>query len=82
LVSDYPKYVINILDEFKLSNECRLSEVRFEIFRAMKVQAAVFRIVTPCSDVVEYQVFGGPRCLHLHGTHDVSAVLITQKTTT
>jgi hypothetical protein len=24
-----------------------------------------FWVITPCSDVIEYQCFGGPCCLHL-----------------
>jgi len=32
-----------------------------------KFQAEVFWVVTPCSVVVGYQRFGGPRCLHLQG---------------
>jgi hypothetical protein len=32
----------------------------------------VFRAVTPCSDVVGYQCFGGPCCLHLQGEDGVT----------
>jgi hypothetical protein len=32
-------------------------------------QFAVFWVVTPCSDVVEYQHFGGPSCSPLHVHH-------------
>jgi hypothetical protein len=28
---------------------------------------AVFWVVTPCSDVIRYERFGGPCCLHLQG---------------
>jgi len=31
-----------------------------------RIQVEVFRIVTPCSDVVVYQRFGWPCCLLLH----------------
>jgi len=31
----------------------------------MKIQVAVFWVVTPCSDVVEYQGFRGPCCLQV-----------------
>jgi hypothetical protein len=31
---------------------------------AVKIQVAVFWIVTPCSDVVGYRRFGEPCCLH------------------
>jgi hypothetical protein len=37
------------------------------IFTAMKIQVAVFWVMTPCSDVVGYQRFGEPCCLHLQG---------------
>jgi hypothetical protein len=33
----------------------------------MKIQVEVFWVVTPCSDVVEYQRFGEPCYLHLQG---------------
>jgi hypothetical protein len=39
---------------------------RLEILM-MKIQIVVFRLMTPCSDVVEYQRFGGSCCLHLQG---------------
>jgi hypothetical protein len=39
----------------------------FDIFRAVKFQVAVFWVVTPCSDVVGYQRFGGPYCLYFQG---------------
>jgi len=31
----------------------------------MKIQVVFFWVVTPCSDVVGYQCFGEPWCLHL-----------------
>jgi len=31
------------------------------------IQVAVFCVMTPCSDVVGYQNFRGPCCLHLKG---------------
>jgi len=34
----------------------------------MKIQVAVFWVVTSCSDVVGYQRFGGPSCLSHHYT--------------
>jgi len=36
-----------------------------ELFTAMKIQVAVFSIVTPCSFVIGYKRFGGPCYLHL-----------------
>jgi hypothetical protein len=40
--------------------------VRFEIC-TQTIQVEVFWVMTPCSDVVEYQCFGGTCCLHLQG---------------
>jgi hypothetical protein len=39
--------------------------MRSEVFTAMKIQIEAFWVVTPCDDVVGYQHFRGPRCLHL-----------------
>jgi hypothetical protein len=39
--------------------------VKFEVFTAMKIHEATLWAVTPCSDVVGHQRFGGPYCLHL-----------------
>jgi len=33
----------------------------------MEMQLVSFRDVTPCSDVVGYERFGGPSCLHFQG---------------
>jgi len=41
----------------------------------MKIQVAVFWVVTLCSSVVGYQCFRGLCCLHLHG--DVVSYHIT-----
>jgi hypothetical protein len=38
---------------------------RLVIFMAMKIHVVVFWVMTLCSDVVGYQFFGGPCCLHL-----------------
>jgi hypothetical protein len=38
---------------------------RCEVFTAVNIQVEVFRFLTPCSVVVGYQSFRGPRCLHL-----------------
>jgi hypothetical protein len=35
---------------------------RFEVFTAVKIQVAVFWIMTPCNDVAGYQRFGRPCC--------------------
>jgi hypothetical protein len=34
---------------------------------AVMFQVEAFWVVTPCSVVVGYKRFGGPRCLHLQG---------------
>jgi hypothetical protein len=36
---------------------------RFEVYTTMEIQTAVVWIVSPCSDVVRYQLFGGPGCM-------------------
>jgi hypothetical protein len=38
-----------------------------EVFTAMKIQVAVFWVVTPCGCVVGYQHVGGLRCFYLQG---------------
>jgi len=42
-------------------------ETMCEILLITGNQGQVFWFVTPCSDVVQYQHFGGQRCLHLQG---------------
>jgi hypothetical protein len=46
--------------------QIKLTTAIFGAFTAMKIQVEVFRIVTPCSDVVGYRRFGRCCCLHLH----------------
>jgi hypothetical protein len=43
------------------------SNTSFEVFKVVKIQVEVLWVVTPCSDVVGYQRFEGPCCLHLQG---------------
>jgi len=50
-------------------------DVRSEVYMAMNIQAMVFWVVIPCSNVVGYHHFGGPSCLQLHS-------VMTQKTST
>jgi hypothetical protein len=38
-----------------------------EVFTAMKVLVVVFCVVSPCSVVVGYQLFGQPCCIHRQG---------------
>jgi hypothetical protein len=38
---------------------------RLEVFTAMEINIVVFWVVTTCGDLVGYQRFGGPCCLHL-----------------
>jgi hypothetical protein len=38
-----------------------------DFFTAMKIQIVVFWVMILCSDVVGYQHFGGPRCIHFQG---------------
>jgi hypothetical protein len=49
----------------------------------MIVHVMVLWVLIPCSDVVGYQRFGGPFCLHLHGEgnpedYDLKIALLTQ----
>jgi len=37
---------------------------RYEVCMVMKIQVEVFWAAILCSDVVRYQCFGGPCCLH------------------
>jgi hypothetical protein len=48
-------------------------DVKFEVFKAVKIQVEVFWVMTPSSDVVGYQRFWGPCCLHLHFTLKMKA---------
>jgi hypothetical protein len=43
------------------------SKLRFEVFTVVKFEVEVFWYVASCSDMVRYQRFGGPCCLHLRG---------------
>jgi len=41
-----------------------ISEIYIKL-KHVNVQVAVFCVMTSCSDVLNYQCFGGPFCLHL-----------------
>jgi hypothetical protein len=43
------------------------------VFTAEKIQVEVFWVMTPCSVVVGYRRFGGPRCLHLRGEDQIAS---------
>jgi hypothetical protein len=43
-----------------------MSDVRFEVFMAVKMQVEVFWVVMPCSYAAGYQCFRKPCCLHLY----------------
>jgi hypothetical protein len=45
----------------------KVTDVRFEVFTAMKIQVMVFWVVMLCTVTVGYQHFRGPCCLHLQG---------------
>jgi hypothetical protein len=47
--------------------EYNIHILRFKAFTAVKMQVEVFWVVMPCSDVVGYQRFIDPCCLHLLG---------------
>jgi len=53
---------------------------KFEVFTAMKILFVVFWFVTPCSDVVEHQLFGGPWYLHLQGEMQKTWIFTAVKT--
>jgi hypothetical protein len=42
-----------------------LFNAKFDVFTAMKMQVAVFWVVTPCSVVVGYRRFRRPYCLSI-----------------
>jgi len=48
---------------------------RLESFTAMKIEVVVFRVLAPCNDVVGYQCFGGPCCLHLQGEVNIEIMV-------
>jgi hypothetical protein len=48
--------------------------IRSEVFTATNIQVVVFWVLTPFSDVVGYQRFGRPCCLHLQGEVKMQAV--------
>jgi hypothetical protein len=51
---------------FKILKQ-KLFDARSEVLKAMKIEVVVFWVVTPSINVVGYQSFGGPCCLHLQG---------------
>jgi hypothetical protein len=56
---------------------------RLEVFMVMKIHVTAFWIVTSCSDMVGYQCFREPFCLHLEGEMITSLHgVTTQKTVT
>jgi len=65
-------YLVGQLMDYALTYE------RLEVFAAMKKQV-VFRIVTPCSDVVVYQRVGWPCCIRLHFTLKMEAAWTSER---
>jgi hypothetical protein len=49
---------------------------RFEVFKATKIQVAVFWVVTLCTDVAGFKRFGGPPCLHLQGEVKIESAMV------
>jgi hypothetical protein len=47
--------------------------VRLEVLTEMKIHVTVYWILTQCSEVVGYQCFGGPCCMHLQGVVKMKA---------
>jgi hypothetical protein len=52
---------------FPIHPKHRHKKGRLKVFMAMKIQVMVFWVLTPCSDVVGYQIFRGPYYLQLQG---------------
>jgi hypothetical protein len=50
--------------------------LRFDVLTAVKIQVEGFWVVTPCSAVVGYKLFGGPCCLHLQQRTWISETLL------
>jgi len=42
-----------------------LSDAKFQVFSAVKIQVEVFWFVMPCRIAEGYKPLEGPRCLHL-----------------
>jgi hypothetical protein len=65
-------YILNLFEKFYKAYVKGRHGERFEIFTAMKIQIVIFWVVTPCSNMVGYQRFGGPCCFHLQITTHVT----------
>jgi hypothetical protein len=50
-----------------VNNEKEEGSAMFKVFTAMKIQVAVFSVVTSCSDVIGERRFGEPCCPYLRG---------------
>jgi len=50
---------------YKLKQHSEVDANRTEVYTAVRSQVAVFWVLTPCSDLVGHERFGGPCCLHL-----------------
>jgi len=61
------------LESWKMCKVDKYSLVRNLSFAVVKIQVEVFWVVTPCTDVIGYQRFGGPCYLILHFTLKMEA---------
>jgi len=61
-----PYIVISRKEQFTLG--VKWLYMSFRICFETQIQVVIFWVVTPCNDVVGYQRFGGPCCLHLQNT--------------
>jgi hypothetical protein len=52
---------------------------RFEGFTTTKIQVVIFRVLTPCSDVVGYERFGRLCFLHLQGEVKLVSYQVTTR---
>jgi hypothetical protein len=66
----------------KTEENYELTSLRFEVFTAVKIQAEVFWVVTPCSVAVGYQRFGGIVVLRNVDPTAALQSVTTQKTST
>jgi len=58
------------------------TDVRFEVFMAMKIHIEVFWVMTLYIDVAGYPCFRGPCCLHFHAeTFHLQRQLVTHMKT-
>jgi len=58
---------------FNNNMKSKIMNERVEVFTAITVKVLVFQVVMPYNDMIVYQHFRGPCCLHLHLTLKMKA---------